>query len=266
MWLTRFAIKNPTIVTLFFIAIALFGLVAYFSMGQNIDPNVQIPVVNVTATYSGASPEEMERLVVRPIEDELENVAHLDHIDARVEEGSAGITVEFKLGTDVNFAATDVQQAVDQARINLPSDLNPPIVTKADVNGDPIILEGVTTSSMSPVGMADLINNEIVPFLRGVHGVSAATAGGTYNRQVTIEPQLAQLQSLGGTLNDVVSSVGAGNVSFPGGRLDQPYQEATVGVRADITDPSQIARLPLSIPGQPAGMVRVGDVATVVDA
>ncbi|HYK53338.1 MAG TPA: efflux RND transporter permease subunit [Candidatus Eremiobacteraceae bacterium] len=265
MWLTRFAIKNPTIITLFFIAVALFGLVAYFSMGQNIDPNVQIPVVNVTATYSGASPEEMERLVVRPIEDELENVPHLDHIDANVDEGLANITVELKLGTDVNFAATDVQQAVDAARINLPSDLDPPVVTKADVNGDPIISEGITTKTLSPVAMADLINNEIVPYLRGVSGVSAATAGGTYDRQVTIEPDLARLQALGGTLNDVVSAVGAGNVSFPGGRLDQPFQEATVGVRADITDPKQIARLPLTIPGQPEGVLHVGDVATVVD-
>src|SRR5215469_6784772 len=265
MWLTRFAIKNPTIVTLFFIAIALFGLVAYFSMGQNIDPNVQIPVVNVTAAYSGASPEEMERLVVRPIEDELENVPHLDHIDARVDEGLANITVELKLGTDVNFAATDVQQAVDAARINLPSDLDPPLVTKEDVNGEPILTEGVTTSTLSPVAMADLINNEIVPYLRGVSGVSAATAGGTYDRQVTVEPDLARLQALGGTLNDVVNAVGAGNVSFPGGRLDQPFQEATVGVRADITDPKQIARLPLTIPGQQPGMLRVGDVATIVD-
>jgi len=265
MWLTKFAIKNPTIVTLFFIAIALFGTVAYFSMGQNIDPNVQIPVVFVQTAYPGASPEEMERLIVRPIEDELENVPHLDHIDSRVEEGSANIVVELKLGTDVNFAATDVQQAVDAARINLPSDLNPPVVGKADVNGDPIIIEGVTTSSLSPVAMADLINNEVVPYLRGVSGVSAATAGGTYDRQVTIEPDLARLQSLGGTLNDVVGAVGAGNVSFPGGRLDEAFQEATVGVRADITDPKQLARLPLTIPGQQQGMLRVGDVATVID-
>ncbi len=265
MWLTRFAIKNPTIVTLFFIAVGLFGFVAYNSMGQNIDPNVQFPVVIVQAAYPGASPEEMERLVVRPIEDELQNVAHLDHIDSRVEEGSAGIVVQLKLGTDVNFAATDVQQAVDQARINLPSDLNPPIVTKADVNGEPIIIEGITTNSLSPEQLADTVNNEIVPFLRGVPGVSAATAGGTYDREVRIEPALARLQSLGGTLNDVVTSVGQGNVSFPGGRLDEPFQEATVGVRADITDPRQIARLPLSIPGQTSGTLRVGDVASVLD-
>lgn len=266
MWLTRFAIKNPTIVTLFFIAIGLFGLFAYRMMGQNIDPNVQIPVVGVQAFYPGASPVEMERLVVRPIEDDLQNVAHLDHIDSRVDEGSATITVEFKLGTDVNFAATDVQQAVDQARINLPSDLNPPIVSKNDVNGNPIVIEGVTTTSMSPQGLANVINNEIIPFLRGVKGVGGASAGGTYDRQVTIEPDIARLQSLGGTLNDVVASVAQGNVSFPGGRLDQSYQEATVGVRADITQPMQIARQPLVIPGRSGGMVRVGDVAKVVDA
>jgi HAE1 family hydrophobic/amphiphilic exporter-1 len=266
MWLTRFAIKNPTIVTLFFLAIGLFGFVAYNSMGQNIDPNVQIPVVNVQAFYPGASPQEMERLVVRPIEDQLQNVAHLDHIDSRVDEGTAGVTVEFKLGTDVNFAATDVQQAVDQARINLPSDLNPPIISKSDVNGEPIIIEGVTTSSMSPEGLADLINNDVVPFLRGIPGVGAVSAGGTYDRQVTIEPDIARVQSLGGTINDVVAAVAQGNVSFPGGRLDEPFQEATVGVRADITDPMQIARLPLTLPGQPSGSLRVGDVATVVDA
>ena len=266
MWLTRFAIKNPTIVTLFFVAVGLFGFIAYRSMGQNIDPNVQIPVVVVQSFYPGASPEEMERLIVRPIEDELQNVAHLDHIDSRVDEGTAGITVEFKLGTDVNFAATDVQQAVDQARINLPSDLNPPLVSKADVNGEPIVIEGVTTSSLAPAQLADLVNNTIVPYLRGVKGVGAVSAGGTYNRQVTIQPDVARLQSLGGTLNDVVNAVGQGNVSFPGGRLDQPFQEATIGVRADITDPRQIARLPLTIPGAPAGSLRVGDVATVLDA
>src|SRR5579864_7412854 len=256
----------PTIVTLFFIAIALFGFVAYRSMGQNIDPNVQIPVVSIQAFYPGASPQEMERLVVRPIEDQIQNIAHLDHVDARVDEGTAGIIVEFKLGTDVNFAATDVQQAVDQARINLPSDLNPPIVSKNDVNGDPIIIEGVTTTTLAPEALADLINNEIVPFLRGVKGVGGVSAGGTYDRQVTIQPDLGRVQALGATLNDVVDAVSRGNVSFPGGRLDQPFQEATVGVRADITQPAQIARLPLAIPATMSGMLRVGDVATVLDA
>ncbi|MBC5827808.1 MAG: efflux RND transporter permease subunit, partial [Candidatus Eremiobacteraeota bacterium] len=77
MRLTRFAINQPTVVTLFFFAIALFGLIGYFTMGVNIYPNVQFPVVAVTAAYPGASPEEIERLIVRPIEDQLQNVRHV---------------------------------------------------------------------------------------------------------------------------------------------------------------------------------------------
>src|SRR5215472_14127072 len=151
MWLTRFAIKQPTIVTLFFVAIALFGIIGYFQMGVNANPPVTFPAVVVYAAYPGASPQEIERLVVRPIEDQLQNVRHTEKIFARSQEGSGTIFVQLKLGTSVDFAATDVQQAVDAARINLPSDLDPPVIGKADVNGDPIIIEGVTTSSLSPV-------------------------------------------------------------------------------------------------------------------
>jgi multidrug efflux pump subunit AcrB len=100
MWLTRFSIKNPTIVTLFFLAVGLFGTIGYMSMGQNIVPAVQEPKVYVSAYYSGASPEEMERLVVRPIEDQIQNVAHLDKVQAQAQDGAATITISFKVGTE----------------------------------------------------------------------------------------------------------------------------------------------------------------------
>src|SRR5579864_8995984 len=150
MWLTRFALKQPTVVTLFFVAVLLFGIVGYFSMGQNINPDVTFPGVTIVANYAGASPEEMERLIVRPIEDQLQNVSHVNHIYSTIEDGIAFIDVQFKLGTDVNFAATDVQQAVDAAKINLPADLNPPYVSKNDTTGNPILLEAVDAPRLSP--------------------------------------------------------------------------------------------------------------------
>ncbi|MDQ6781508.1 MAG: efflux RND transporter permease subunit, partial [Candidatus Eremiobacteraeota bacterium] len=265
MWLTRFAIKNPTVITLFFFAVAVFGFIAYLTMGQNINPNVQFPDVSVEADYSGASPQEMERLIVRPIEDQLQNVAHLNHIYATVEDGIAFIDVQFKLGTDVNFAATDVQQAVNAARAYTPADLDPPFVSKNDTNGNPILLEAVDAPGVSPSDLSNIVNNELIPDLRAVKGVGGASASGTYTRQITVQPSLARLQSVGGTLNDVTNALGQGNVSMPGGRLDQPSQESTVGVRADIRQATEIAALPLSIPGNNAGQLKVGDVARVVD-
>ncbi|MBC5827552.1 MAG: efflux RND transporter permease subunit, partial [Candidatus Eremiobacteraeota bacterium] len=192
-------------------------------------------------------------------------VRHVNKIRARAQEGVGFVTVEFKLGTDVNFAASDVQQAVDAARANLPSDLDPPVIDKEDPSLAPIMEEALTSSALSPVQLSDLIQNEIIPALRGVKGTGAVTAGGEFVRQVDINPDLARLQASGATLNDVTLAVGQGNVSMPGGRLDAPSQEATVGVRADITDPAQIAQLPLSVPGTGGGTLKVGDVAAVVD-
>jgi HAE1 family hydrophobic/amphiphilic exporter-1 len=105
MWLTRFAIRQPTIITLFFLAVALFGVIGFFQMGVNVNPPVTFPAVAVFASYPGASPQEIERLVVRPIEDQLQNVRHVEKIFARSQEGSGTIFVQLKLGTSVDFAS-----------------------------------------------------------------------------------------------------------------------------------------------------------------
>jgi|SRR5579872_347157 len=265
MWLTRFAIQRPTVVTLFFLAVALFGTIGYFTMGENIMPNVQFPFVGVTAAYPGASPEEMERLVIKPIEDQLQNVQHVDRLTAFAQDGSAFIGVRFKLGTDVNAAQTDVQNAIDQAKVNLPSDLDPPVVQRFDPSSQPIMIESVTSSTLSPVALGNLVQNTIVPDLRGVKGVGTINVGGAYTHQFTVEPDPAALLATGATLADVNSAVGAGNVSLPGGRLDQPFSESTIGVRADITSAQQIGQLPLSVPSGAQNILRVGDVAKVVD-
>ncbi len=265
MWLTRFAIRQPTIITLFFLAVALFGVIGFFQMGVNVNPPVTFPAVAVFASYPGASPQEIERLVVRPIEDQLQNVRHVEKIFARSQEGSGTIFVQLKLGTSVDFAATDVQQAVDAARINLPTDLDPPIVTKEDPNAQPILTEYLTSTKLSPVELSNLAENEIIPALKGVHGVGFVNVSGEFIRQVNINPDLARLQMLGATPLDVVNSVGQGNVSMPGGRLDEAFREATVGVRADITDPAQIAQLPLVVPNASPNQIKISDVANVVD-
>ena len=265
MWLTRFAIRQPTIITLFFLAVALFGIIGFFQMGVNVNPAVTFPAVVVYASYAGASPQEIERLVIRPIEDQLQNVRHVEKIFARSQEGSGTIFVQLKLGANIDAAATDVQQSVDSARINLPTDLDPPVISKADPNAQPILTEYLTSTKLSPVELSNLAENEILPQLKSVHGVGYVNVSGEFIRQVNINPDLARLQMLGATPLDVVNSVGQGNVSMPGGRLDEAFREATVGVRADITDPAQIAQLPLVVPNAATNQIKVGDVARVLD-
>ncbi|MEO6990596.1 MAG: efflux RND transporter permease subunit [Candidatus Baltobacteraceae bacterium] len=265
MWLTRFAIRNPTIVTLFFLAIALFGTIAYFSMGKNIIPNVSFPIVTVSASYPGASPEEIERLIIRPIEDQLQTIRHLDKVSATAVDGSAAIVVQFKLGTDIDAGANDVTQAVNAARATLPSDLDPPIIDKVDISAQPILNEAITSRSVKPTELSSLVTNEIEPALKGVAGVGNVQIAGDYAREFYVEPDPNKLLALGVTLTDVNTAVAQGNLSLPGGRLDQATQESTVGVRADITNPLQFGSLPLLVPGVTTSQAHVGDVARIID-
>jgi HAE1 family hydrophobic/amphiphilic exporter-1 len=265
MWLTRFAIRQPTIVTLFFLTIGLFGAIGYASMGKNIIPNITLPVVTVSSAYPGASPEEMERLVVRPIEDQIQTIRHLDKVNATAVDGSATIMVQFKLGTDIDAAANDVTQAVNAARINLPSDLDPPIIDKVDITAQPILIEAITSKTVKPAALSNLAVNEIEPYLKGVKGVGNVQVAGDYPREFYVQPDPAKLMGLHLTMLDVDNAVATGNISLPGGRLDQPLQESTIGVRADITSAAQLADLPITFLGTSTGGAHVGDVAQIVD-
>lgn len=265
MWLTKFALKQPTIVTLFFVAVLLFGTIGYFSMGQNVNPNVQFPAVTIVAAYPGASPEEMERLIVRPIEDQLQNVAHIEQVFSRSTEGGASISVRLKLGTNIQSASNDVQQAMNQARPFQPADFNPPELFKEDTSSAPIVTESVSSTKLSPTDLSNLVENEFIPTLRGIKGVGSISTSGEFTRQVNIHPDPARLAGIGATLLDVSNSIGSGNVSLPGGRLDQGQTEATMGVRADIVNPLDISQIPLIVGGSPLGQMTIGNVATVSD-
>src|SRR5471030_1436447 len=128
MWLTRFCIQRPIIVAMFFIGLAIFGAVSYQKLGRSDNPNVTFPVVFVIASYPGASPSEMEKLVVKPIEDQLDGIEHLDQLQAFAQEGVGFVFVQFALDTNLDIAAADVQQRVNTVRAYMPADLNPPQV------------------------------------------------------------------------------------------------------------------------------------------
>ncbi len=114
MWLTRFAISRPVITAMVFIALAIFGTVAFTKIGRSSNPpGTDFPIVVVYSAYPGASPQEMERLIVKPIEDQLDGIDNLDQLSATAQEGVATIIVQFKLGTDLDIAAINVQSAVD---------------------------------------------------------------------------------------------------------------------------------------------------------
>lgn len=265
MWLTRFAISRPMVTAAIFIALAIAGAIAFSRIGRSANPpGTDYPLVIVAAGYPGASPQTMEKLVVKPIEDQLVGTQNMDQVTATTQEGSAVVLVRFKLGTNLDIAAIDVQRRVDTARVYMPADMDPPSVQRNGAS-QPLLDLALSSSTLSPMQLADLTTNQIEPMLQEIPNVQTVDVYGLATRQFNVRPNPAALDGIGATLGDVFNAVAGNNANLPGGLLEQPTREATVSIRSGIESASDIADIPLVVPGVGNRNLRVGDVATVDD-
>ena len=264
MWLTRFSIQHPVIVAMFFIALAAFGTISYVLLGKNSQPNVNFPVVVVVATYPGASPAEMERLVIKPIEDQLDGIEHIDTLNATAQEGSAVVVAQFQIGTDLDFSAIDVQRRVDTARVFMPTDLDPPQVIKNGAEA-PVLTYAVDSKTLTASALADLMNERVISDIRHIPNVETVDLSGAAVREFDVNTDPLRLMGAGATLPDVFAAINANNSNLPGGRIDSATSETTVSVHADVNSAADIAALPLAFIGGAQQTLRIGDVASVTD-
>ena len=269
MWLTRFAISRPVITWMIFVALVVFGTISYFELGRsNNPPGTTFPIVEVDASYPGASPQDMEKLVIKPIEDQLDGIDHLDQVSASAQEGTATVVVQFKLGTDLDLAAVDVQRRVDTARVYMPTDLDPPGVYKNGAS-EPLLDIAVSSTSLSQPQIADLVNNQVKPLISQIPNVATVDVYGTADREFHVLPNPAALVGTGATLEDIYNAVSYNNSNVPGGIMTQPTREATVAIHAYIDHASDIAAIPLSpvsVLQYPVKSLKIGDVARVEDS
>jgi len=265
MRLTRFSLRHPVIVAMLCVATVLYGALSWRALGINLFPNVAFPVVAVAAAYPGASPSEMERLVIKPIEDQLDGIENLDRLTATAEEGIATIVVRFKLDTDVNYETIDTQRRVDIARIYMPTDLDPPFVTKISTATDPILQTALSSRTLTAAQLGTLVTDRLVPRLKSVAGVQDVAVSGDTKREFQVEPDPLRLLGAGATLADLTNAIQRNNANLPGGRMDAGGRETTVSIHGDVEQPQDLLRLPIAIPGGAPSTLRLGDVARVRD-
>ncbi len=270
MWLTRFALTRPTVTIAIFAALVIFGVISFLQLGRSSSPpNTDFPVVVVAASYPGSSPQDMERMVIKPIEDQMAGIDNLDEISANAQEGSAIVVVQFKMGTDLNLAAVDVQRRADVARVYMPTDLDPPVVTKAGQAEPPLLDVAVSSKSLSQPQIADLINSQIVPLIEQIPNVQSVDVRGSADREFHVEPDPVKLDGTNATLEDLFSAVQINNLNVPGGIMTQPTREGSVAIHDYIEKASDLLAIPfspVSVLQFPVKSLKVGDVANAYDS
>ncbi|MBV8490677.1 MAG: efflux RND transporter permease subunit, partial [Candidatus Eremiobacteraeota bacterium] len=241
--ITRVFVNRPTLVMVALAAIALAGSIAYLTLVNQQFPNIDFPTIQVRASYPGGSPTEIRDAIVRPLEDAIAGAPNLDHLNSTIQNGQASIAATFTLNSDKTTDLVEVQRRVQSAEGNLPSDLVTPSIGSFDPGEPTVATLAVTSRSLTPAALSQLVNNQVVPDLEQVPGIANVNAGGALSPAIVVNVNPSALGSSGVTLADVVSAIGTNNVRAPGGLVYSRNRETSVDVRGDVSDVASVADL-----------------------
>jgi multidrug efflux pump subunit AcrB len=263
MNVSAWCIKNPIPSVMLFVMLTLAGLLGFQQMKIQQFPDIDLPTINITASLPGTAPAQMETEVARKLENAVASLTGVKNIYTKVQDGTAIVTVEFRLEKPTQEALDDVRSAVSGVRADLPADLRDPVVTKLDLAGAPILTYTVASSRMDDEALSWFVDNEVKKSMLAVRGVGAVNRVGGVAREVRVELDPARLLALGISAADVSRQLRAVQTDAPGGRADVGGIEQSVRTIATVQSAEQLARLQLAMPD--GRRVRLDQMATVTD-
>jgi multidrug efflux pump subunit AcrB len=264
MNVSAWSIRNPIPAILGFILLTFMGVMAFKAMKIQMFPDIDLPMVTVTATMPGASPDQMEAEVARKIENALASAQGLKHLYTQVKDGSAIISAEFRLERDSREALEDVRSTVSRIRSDLPNAMLDPVINKVELSGKPILTYTIAAPEMSEEELSWFVDNKMTKLLLGVKGVGAVNRVGGVTRQVRVELDPTKMLALNLTASEISSQLRQIQQEAPGGRTDLGGMEQSVRTLATVQTAAQLAQMEISL--RDGRRVRLDQVANVSDS
>jgi HAE1 family hydrophobic/amphiphilic exporter-1 len=223
---------------------------------------VQLPIVQVTVTQSGAAPSEMENQITRPIENALTGVAGIKNVSSNITLGSSSTTLEFELGTDMQKATDDVRTIVERTRVQLPAGIDPPSVQRIDLDSAPVMTYAVEAPAMSANDLAWFVDNDVARALQAQPGVAQVSRIGGADREINVILDPQRMAALDINAAQVNAALAAFHTDEPGGRGTVGSVEQTIRVLGSAQDIAAIRNLTIPVESR---YVRLSDIAEVGD-
>ncbi|PZM64520.1 efflux RND transporter permease subunit [Paenibacillus dendritiformis] len=255
------SVKRPIGVMMVVLAILALGMVSLRNLAIDLFPKIDLPIAVVATSYQGAAPEEIEKLISRPLEASLSTIQGIDTVSSQSQANSSLVMLQFKTGTNMDNALIDVREKVDQIKGMLPEDANDPSVLRFDPNQMPIITLGLTGAS--PEKLQDIADTNIIPFLERENGVASVSVTGGKTREILVELNRANLARYGIGASQVVQAINAENKSAVAGSVPKGVQDLQIRVKGEYTSVEDIGRTLIHLPG--GGQIRVSDIADIND-
>jgi hydrophobe/amphiphile efflux-1 (HAE1) family protein len=252
----------PSIVL--FLVLMVLGFISFRDLPITRFPNIDIPIVTVTITQSGAAPAELETQVTKRVEDAISGISNVKHIVSAITDGQSSTTVELQLGTNIDRAVNDVKDAVARIRQDLPRGIDEPITQRLDIEGLPILTYAASAPAMTLEELSYFIDDVVARRLQAVRGVAQVKRVGGVEREIRVALDPERLSALGITAGEVNAQLRATNVDLAGGRGEIGGAEQAIRALASATTVERLAATSNTLPG--GRKVRLSDLGQVLDS
>lgn len=260
---SAWAIRKPVPALVFFFILTALGIVHFRELPVTQMPNIDLPIVMVTVTQSGAAPSELETQVTKKVENAIAGISGVKHITSSISEGASVTLVEFHLETLVDRAVNDTRDAITKIRMDLPRSIDEPQIQRIDIEGLPIVTYAVSAPSMTTEQVSWFIDDTLARALQGVRGVAQVKRQGGVDREIRIALDPDRLMSLGITAAEVSRQLRATNLDVSGGRGEVGTQEQPIRTLAGASSVEALADTRIVLSN--GRSVRLGELGTVVD-
>lgn len=242
-----------------------FGVLSFFQMGINENPDVNYPVITIDYSYEGATPIVVVKDVIEPVENVLVAMEGIRNVSSTAQRGSAKIEIEFELDRDIDFALQEVQTLLGRVQRQLPSILEAPVVTKANADDDPILFVAISTTNLSRREVMILFRDRIRDRFSTIEGVAEVTAYGYHEPILRIDLKAEQLNRYQLTSEDIVSSILSEHKELPAGKLEYGESEDLIRIMGEADKVEEFEDMVISRRGGQPNFVpiRLRDVASV---
>lgn len=256
-------IKRPVFTLMLVMLLVVFGAGAYPSLGIDLYPDVDFPLVSVSVSFPGASPEEMESLITKPVEDAVSSLSGIKNLSSVTREGSSQTTIEFEFGTDPKLAANEVREKVAGARRRLPDGIDEPVVQRFDMSAQAIATFSLSSETRSPGEIRKLATDIVKDELQRIDGVANVNIYGSSDREIGVTVDSNKLAAYKISMAQILDAVNSQNLNAPGGRVSQNGTQLTVRTIGKYKSVGDIQNV--IVANQDGRLIRLSDVATVTD-
>lgn len=260
---SAWSIRNPIAPLLAFCLLIFIGMQSFNKLPITRFPNIDVPLVSISVTQSGASPAELEMQVTKEIEDAIASITGIDEIQSTVTDGSSQTNVMFRMEVPTEQAVQDVKDAIDRIRSDLPATAETPIVTKVDVEGQAIQTFAVSSPDMSLEELSWFVDDSIKRALQGQAGIGRVDRYGGAEREVRIELTPGKLDAYGITAASVNQQLRGTNVDLGSGRGQVAGSEQAIRVLGDARNVAELADTTIALPS--GRFVKLSDLGVIKD-